>query len=178
MLFPLNYLPANTSLHCRPHCLSAASRANAGISRCLPIRVHDARGPFHQAGQQEWANLWCLLRRTHRVWDLQILWNNAVCQGPWPPFNSPLEITDIMQALSLNHFLKIHNWDSLVVQWLRLQAPYAGGLGSIPGQGTRSHMPQLKIPCPTTKIRCRQINKECKKKSIIIKQQERRLRWD
>ena len=33
---------------------------------------------------------------------------------------------------------------SLVVQWLRLRAPNAGGLGSIPGQGTRSRMPQLK----------------------------------
>ena len=54
MLFPLNYLPANTSSQRRSHCLSAASRANAGISRCLPIRVHDARGPFHQAGQQKW----------------------------------------------------------------------------------------------------------------------------
>ena len=31
---------------------------------------------------------------------------------------------------------------SLVVQWLRLQAPKAGGLGSIPGQGTRSRTPQ------------------------------------
>ena len=82
MLFPLNYLHVNTSSQCRPHCLSAASRANAGISRCLPARVHDARGPFHQAGQQEWPYLWCLLRRTHRVWDLQILWDNAVCQGP------------------------------------------------------------------------------------------------
>ena len=29
---------------------------------------------------------------------------------------------------------------SLVVQWLRLQAPNAGGLGSIPGQATRSHV--------------------------------------
>ncbi|TEA26021.1 hypothetical protein DBR06_SOUSAS3210075, partial [Sousa chinensis] len=29
---------------------------------------------------------------------------------------------------------------SLVVQWLRLHAPIAGGLGSIPGQGTRSRM--------------------------------------
>ena len=28
---------------------------------------------------------------------------------------------------------------SLVVQWLRLHAPNAGGLGLIPGQGTRSH---------------------------------------
>ena len=30
---------------------------------------------------------------------------------------------------------------SLVAQWLRLCAPNAGGLGSIPGQRTRSHMP-------------------------------------
>ena len=33
---------------------------------------------------------------------------------------------------------------SLVVQWLRLQAPNTGGPGSIPGQGSRSHMPQLR----------------------------------
>ena len=33
---------------------------------------------------------------------------------------------------------------SLVVQWLRLLTPTARGLGSIPGQGTRSHMLQLK----------------------------------
>ena len=33
---------------------------------------------------------------------------------------------------------------SLVAQWLRLRIPNAGGLGSIPGQGTRSHMPQLR----------------------------------
>ena len=34
---------------------------------------------------------------------------------------------------------------SLLVQWLRHSS--AGALGSTPGQGTRSHMPQLKIPC-------------------------------
>jgi len=33
---------------------------------------------------------------------------------------------------------------SLVVQWLRLHTANAGGLGLIPGQGTRSHMLQLK----------------------------------
>ena len=33
---------------------------------------------------------------------------------------------------------------SLGVQWLRLCTPNAGGLNSIPGQGTRSYMPQLK----------------------------------
>ena len=33
---------------------------------------------------------------------------------------------------------------SLIVQWLRLYAPNAGALGSIPDQGTRSHMLQLR----------------------------------
>ena len=42
---------------------------------------------------------------------------------------------------------------SIVVLWLRLQAPSAGGLGSIPGQGTGSHMPQLKILHAETKIK-------------------------
>jgi len=42
---------------------------------------------------------------------------------------------------------------SLVVQWLILCTPNAGGANSIPGQGTRSHMPQLrwKILLATTK---------------------------
>ena len=40
---------------------------------------------------------------------------------------------------------------SLVVQWLRLRAPNAGGPGSIPGQGTRSHMPQLRPGTAKTK---------------------------
>ena len=60
---------------------------------------------------------------------------------------------------------------SLVVQWLRLWAPNAGGPGSIPGQGTRSHMPQwrLRILHAATKI-CRsqiKINK-CKKKIHLL----------
>ena len=32
-----------------------------------------------------------------------------------------------------------------MIQWPRLHAPNAGGPGLIPGQGTRFHMPQLKI---------------------------------
>ena len=40
---------------------------------------------------------------------------------------------------------------SLVVLWLRLQAPNAGGLGLIPGQRTRSHMLQLRIFTPQLK---------------------------
>ena len=40
---------------------------------------------------------------------------------------------------------------SLLVQWLRLCTPNAGDLGSIPGQGTRSHMAQLKTPHAASK---------------------------
>ena len=46
-----------------------------------------------------------------------------------------------------------------MVQWLRLHTPDAGGLGSFFGQGTRAHMPQLKIPRAAIKIRHSQINK-------------------
>ena len=58
---------------------------------------------------------------------------------------------------------------SLMGQWLRLCAPNAGGLGSIPGQGTiahmlqlRVHMPQLKIPRATAQTCFGQINKYLK----------------
>ena len=33
----------------------------------------------------------------------------------------------------------------LVVQWLRRHAPNAGGPCSIPGQGTKSHVSQLRV---------------------------------
>ena len=38
-------------------------------------------------------------------------------------------------------------------------SPNAGSSGSIPGQGTRSHMPQLKILHAATKIQHSHINK-------------------
>ena len=48
--------------------------------------------------------------------------------------------------------LKILAGTSLVVQWLRLCAPKAGDSDSVPGQGTRFHMLQLKIPHTTMMI--------------------------
>ena len=39
---------------------------------------------------------------------------------------------------------KDHKGTSLVVQWLRFHLPMQGAQDSIPGQGTRSHMPQLR----------------------------------
>ena len=47
---------------------------------------------------------------------------------------------------------------SMAVQWLRPHVPNAESSSSIPGQGTRSYMIQLKIPHATTKIQCNQIN--------------------
>ena len=46
-----------------------------------------------------------------------------------------------------------------MVWWLGLCAPNAGSLGSIPGEGIRPHMPQLKILHATMKTQHRQINK-------------------
>ena len=40
----------------------------------------------------------------------------------------------------------------LVVQWLRLHAPNVGGQGSIPAQGSSSHMLQLGVCMPQLKI--------------------------
>ena len=48
---------------------------------------------------------------------------------------------------------KIHAGTSLVVQWVRLHAPNTGDPGLIPGRGTRSRMPQQRIPHATTKTR-------------------------
>ena len=42
------------------------------------------------------------------------------------------------------HFLNLYAGTSLMVQWLRLHAPSVGGPGSIPCQGTRIRMPQLR----------------------------------
>ena len=47
----------------------------------------------------------------------------------------------------------------LVAQWLRLLTSNAGGLGLVPGQGTRSHVPQLKIPHVAIKTQRIHINK-------------------
>ena len=39
-----------------------------------------------------------------------------------------------------------------MVQWLRLYTPNAQSPGSIPGQGTRSHKPQLRVGMSQLKI--------------------------
>ena len=60
-----------------------------------------------------------------------------------------------------------------MVQWLRLQAPNAGGWALIPGHGIRFHTPQLgvrrlqlKILSAVTKTHCSQVNKYLKKQKL------------
>ena len=54
-----------------------------------------------------------------------------------------------------------------MAQWLTLHTPNAGGQGLSPVEGTRCHMPQLRVcklqqksksPCVTTKTQDNQIN--------------------
>ena len=66
---------------------------------------------------------------------------------------------------SLGQVFRVIRKPSLVVQWLGPCSLNAGGPGSIPSQGTRSHMPQrticllqLKIPYAATKTQRKEIN--------------------
>ena len=56
------------------------------------------------------------------------------------PVGDSLILNIITNVFPLKIHFKNYPGTSLVVQWLGLHAPNAGGLGSIPGQGTRSHM--------------------------------------
>ena len=61
-------------------------------------------------------------------------------------FSSTYELCYYRQVMSVpqvSHY-KTSLRASLVVWWLRLRAPNIGGLGSIPGQGTRFCVPQLR----------------------------------
>ena len=67
---------------------------------------------------------------------------------PWPPYHNKF----IQICFSLKIFT---NGTSLVVQWLRLHTLNAGSPGSIPGQGTRSHMHAITMSShATTKSTC------------------------
>ena len=105
----------------------------------------------------------------HGIFQARVLERGAIaCLNPTKQYksNKALKFQRVgwMVARVLQKFL---TGTSLVVQWLRLCALYAGGLGSIPGQATRSHMlklrvcmPKQKIPYTATKTWHNQINKQ------------------
>lgn len=57
-----------------------------------------------------------------------------------------LVLTPLKTRVKLSEVGLLPEW----IQWLRVQIPNAGVLGSIPGQGIRSHMPHYKILCTAT----------------------------
>ena len=87
-----------------------------------------------QARVQEWGAITfsTMDMSLSKLWEMVKDKGSLACCSPWD--HKELDVTEQQQGLSL------------VVQWLRLHAPNAGALGSIPAQGTRSHMPQLKDP--------------------------------
>ena len=67
----------------------------------------------------------------------------------WENIKSPLSFTFLFSKMGIIVF---RLWTSLVVRWLGLCVPSVQGLGSILGQGTRSHMPQLRVHMLQLKI--------------------------
>ena len=47
--------------------------------------------------------------------------------------------------------------DSLLAQWLGRLTPNTEGPGSVPGQGTRSHMSQLRVCAPQLRVHVPQL---------------------
>ena len=72
-------------------------------------------------------------------------WNISPDCRFWFPWLN--EVENILAEENFVHSLIkiLKRGNSLVVHWLSLHAPSAGALGLIPGQGTRSHGPQLRV---------------------------------
>ena len=78
-----------------------------------------------------WSEL-CPLKPTEKVWSLDSLLQHS------PQMSQSYALSNKKRPAN------IFQWISLMVRWLGLCAPNAGSPGSIPSQGTRSRMPQLK----------------------------------
>ena len=63
-----------------------------------------------------------------------------------PHYDTQMFIAVFLKVWSAIHLHRNHRvGTSLVVQWLRLHASTSRGPGSIPGWGTGSHTPQLRV---------------------------------
>ena len=119
--------------------------------------------PLDEGGRGKWKSwLKFNIQKTKIMASINILhgkqkgkkWKQWQTLFSWAP-KSLQTVTAVMKlkdACSLEEKLwqtqraywKAETGTSLMVQWLRLWAPNAGGLGLIPGQGTRSHMSHLR----------------------------------
>ena len=97
---------------------------------------------------------WDFLRRKPLAWCLAydkqpantVIVNNIIVDFYYLLINNKIVhlLCSLHGLVKLTHKLAITQ-TSLVVQWLRLHSQ-CRGLSSVPGWGTRSHMPQLKDP--------------------------------
>ena len=79
-------------------------------------------------GRQIWQVL--LSFKTHNFWTYQFYFHEFQRQC----------LQKYKKNEDIRMFITTLNWDFSVVQWSRHCSFNAGGVGSIPGQGTRSHM--------------------------------------
>ena len=86
-----------------------------------------------------WAPKWKHMGRPepNLPWGARPSWTHSLKQSC--PAESSL--ADLQTRVKINHCCF---GTSLVVRWVRLCTPNAGGPGSIPGRGTRYHVPQLR----------------------------------
>lgn len=116
--------------------------------------IGDNKGVLPTGRGRSWGKLWCARWRARER-------RNAADRGKSK--TQPRETNPLREELG----------NFLVVQWLRCHAPNAGGPCLMPGQATRSYVPQLrvctlqlkripqrrpKITCATTKTQGGQIN--------------------
>ena len=82
-----------------------------------------------------------------RAWQptLVFLLGEPTDRGAWWAIANRVAESDRIEATQPTHNIKIPcSGTLLMVQWPRSPTPNAEDLGSIPGQGTRSHMPELR----------------------------------
>ena len=132
----------NASLHAAPHAVRTALRTDCP-GRHSPRPGGEANShlsPPHTAGTN-------------------LPWEEEEAVGYRGPSSSATQVPQLGlpgEPLQLpGHQLHLTSQQlgtSLVVQWLRLCTPNAGGPGSIPGGGTRSYMLQLRVHQPQQRM--------------------------
>ena len=122
--------------------LSRMVQVLAGLRQtcpCLPLPRVDLTSPWSVGCSWGWA-FW----RTSL--EVIVFPNCILIEFSYLRADFPKHFIRIIWSGLWGHLFKIHVLGTyLIVQWLRLLTPSARDPGSVPGQGIRSHMLQLKI---------------------------------
>ena len=120
-------LPRGTS-----HMASAATQPRQGTD-CSLVSLAVPEGLFIKN-----------LITTRQLWRLTFQPQTPSGNGRSRHFKEQ-DMLAFLAVLKAYRVMKMHSGASMVAQTLRRHTPNARGPGSIPGQGTRSHMPQLRL---------------------------------